>query len=259
MLLTLIVALGLIAWEAARDAPRHSAMGSVGDADGGSMPTPVMVLPAVPKTKADMRTFVAETCALEDPEEMAERAKSLRKTHPETAQAIMQRARTRMKQIGDLNASPFPGVSDYRWTKFVQLVATGKPKVSASNHVGLFMFAWPRLVELDAAANLRKDDNGRYLADMTLKPEMTVEDFAKHPLAQYRVFEASMKQYNTRLNPFRRYIGQTAEGKTVTWSGLLGIAHRAGIQALSSWLQNPDERKRFPNTTATFLKTTGVF
>lgn len=259
MLLTLIVALGLIAWEAARDAPKQMAMGNVGDAGDGPMPTPVMVLPAPPKTAKDMRTFIAETCALEDPEEMAERAKSLNRTHPRTAQVIMQRARTLAKQVGDLCASPFPGVSDYRWTKFVRLVGTGKPKVTSTNHVGLFMFAYPRLVELDAAANLRKDDNGRYLADMTLKPEMTAEQFAKNPLAQYKVFEASMRQYNTRLNPFRRYIGEIAEGKPITWSGLLGIAHRAGIQALSSWLQNPDERKRFPNTTATFLKTTGVF
>lgn len=256
MLLTLIVALGLIAWEAARDSGK-TAMGSiVGDAETVH---PSMVLPPIPKTSTDMRTFVSETMALEDPDEMKERAKRIARSHPQTAREIMKRAKQIVGEAGDLCDSPFEGVSNYKWTKFVRLVATGKPRISSTNHVGVFMFAYPRLVELDAAANLRKDEKGRHLADMTLKPEMTAEQFAKNPIAQYKVFEASMDQYNARLNPFRKYIGREAEGKRITWSGLLGIAHRAGIQALASWLEHPDERVRFPNTTATFVKTTEVF
>ena len=67
MLLTLIVALGLIAWEAARDTGK-TAMGSViGDAETVH---PSMVLPPIPKTAPDMRVYVSETMVLEDPDEM---------------------------------------------------------------------------------------------------------------------------------------------------------------------------------------------
>lgn len=251
MLLTLVITLGLIAWSAARDDAKSSSMGNVGH-------TADLVLPPIPQKQTDIRAFIVETMGLDDPDEMLERAKQLRTKLPETAREIARRAQ-RLSQNANLCESPFEGVSDYRWTKFVRAIATGKPKVSSTNHIGLFMFAYPRLVELDAATNLRKDDKGRHLADLTLSPEMSMEEFLASPEAQYKVFEGSMEQYNGRLNPLRRYIGQSAEGKKITWSGLLGIAHRAGITGLKSWLENPGERSRFPNTTSTFLKTTEVF
>src|SRR4029077_2270565 len=53
--------------------------------------------------------------------------------------------------------------------------------------------------------------------------------------------------------------GDTAGPHTITLSGLLGVAHIAGLEGLVSWLEHREDRKRFPHTPAMFTRTNGVF
>ncbi len=45
----------------------------------------------------------------------------------------------------------------------------------------------------------------------------------------------------------------------VTLSGVLGVIQAAGLEGAAAWLESPDDRRRFPGTTAAFLRTNGAF
>jgi hypothetical protein len=47
--------------------------------------------------------------------------------------------------------------------------------------------------------------------------------------------------------------------QTITLSGMLGVIQYAGLDGATSWLEHPNDRKRFPHTTQAFLHTNGVF
>ena len=52
---------------------------------------------------------------------------------------------------------------------------------------------------------------------------------------------------------------QTHGLSPVTLSGILGVSAVAGIKGCAKFFKNKEDREKFPNTTATFLRTNGVF
>ena len=59
------------------------------------------------------------------------------------------------------------------------------------------------------------------------------------------------------------YIGATVPLDDVEYqvslSGLLGLVSRAGMNGAKSWLENPTDRAKYPNTTKGFIRTNGIF
>jgi hypothetical protein len=221
---------------------------------------------------ARLTRFVKQTMALTNPQEVACRAKRLSKSHPQTAQIIMRRARelqaseTAAKSPNELyqalKRSEPQAVFNLRWTKFLLAMVREVSDVS-NGHVGYFYFAWPRLVYLKLATNLRKEENdkGRKIWTADLLSPPTIEEFLESSKLQYAAFSKSILDYlPTILRPqFTAFVGKDIEGKRVSISGLLAVAHVAGIEGLKSWLSNPEDREKYPNTTGAFLKATEIF
>jgi hypothetical protein len=155
------------------------------------------------------------------------------------------------------------GVFNLKWTKFLYSVVRDVSDVS-NGHVGYFFFSWTRLVTLKLATNLRKEDKPgetRKVWTADLVPPPTLDEFLASSKLQYDAFVKSVLDYLPALTSprFAVFVGKELEGKRVTLSGLLAVAHAAGIDGLKSWLANPTDREKYPNTTAAFIKSTEIF
>ena len=128
--------------------------------------------------------------------------------------------------------SPLEGVDDGAWTEFVTLM--GNPKTVArealSGHLGLFLFHPLRLNRLGITGD------GRFL---------------RSPAAQYRALVLSCTDYHPFLKP------KVTEVQTL--SGLLGVAHRAGLRGARKWIKSDDDKAKHPFTTATYELVNGIF
>lgn len=84
------------------------------------------------------------------------------------------------------------------------------------------------------------------------------------PVRQWREFVARANSDWDKLAPriqdkLGKYVGTSVEGEEITLSGLLGLVHRAGLRGAEQWLKHSEDRERFPNTTAAFRSTNGIF
>lgn len=128
--------------------------------------------------------------------------------------------------------SPLEGVEDESWTEFVTLMGNPKTvgKEALSGHLGLFLFHPLRLNRLGITGD------GRFL---------------RSPAAQYRALVMSCEDYSPLL---KRSVTEKQ-----TLSGLLGVAHRAGLRGARKWIKSDDDKAKHPFTTATFELVNGVF
>jgi len=94
-----------------------------------------------------------------------------------------------------------------------------------------------------------------------LAPPPTLEAFLASSKLQYEAFVKSVLDYLPVLTSprFAVFVGRVIDGKRITLSGLIAVAHAAGIDGLKSWLANPADREKYPNTTAAFIKSTEIF
>lgn len=214
-----------------------------------------------------MEKWLTETMALTDPEEVASRAYRLRVKYPQTAQIVLRRAKELQAAEGAAKApealyhaaktkEPYP-VFNLRWSRFLLSVVREISDVS-NGHVGYFYFAWPRLVALKLATNLKKKGK-TWKADFVEPP--TLDEFLASSKLQYEAFVKSVLEYLPVLTSpsIQAFMGKVVNGKRVTLSGLIAVAHRAGLDGLRSWLSSPDDQLKYPNTTATFEKSTQIF
>ncbi len=223
------------------------------------------------KSSARLERFVVETMRLSDAAEVARRARRLSTEYPQTAKVVMRRAR---ELEHSKNAAKAPievyqaakvrepqSVFNLKWTKFLYSVVRDVSDVT-NGHVGYFFFSWTRLVALKLATNLRKEDiQGRKVWKADIVPPPTLDEFLASSKLQYEAFVKSILDYLPQLMAprFAVFIGKDLEGKRITLSGLLAVAHAAGIDGLKSWLANPNDRTKYPNTTAAFTKSTEIF
>lgn len=163
--------------------------------------------------------------------------------------------------------SPISGVSDNQWHMFVRKMKSGRVgSISPKFKLGFFHIGMRRMQDLGFAENVELTDwkEGKAWIGQLVDAER-VEDFLLHPRYQYDVFESSMVDhaYNTK-NRYGDHIGKevelpNGEKVIVSWSGLLGLAHQAGLKAVGKWLKDPEDRKKFENTTKMFTRVTGIF
>ncbi len=106
--------------------------------------------------------------------------------------------------------------------------------------------------------NPKKGEDKKWTAEWVAP--MTKEKFVASGKVQYGTFIASIRKYIPAVcKDFGKYVGQKIAGKKMTLSGLLALTHRAGFKGAAGWLENPEQRKKFPHTTETYLKATGAF
>lgn len=141
-------------------------------------------------------------------------------------------------------SSPIAGIDSDEWREFVHRVEREPSSFATPRHVGRFRQRRDRLAELG------------------IDPTRVINA----PTEQERALEADMKdayKHAKASGLVDEYL-QTAipiENKEhpISLSGLLGLIQAAGLEGAYEWLEKPADRKRFPHTTAMFLKTNGVF
>lgn len=141
--------------------------------------------------------------------------------------------------------SPIAGVPDDAWRTFVLRLEREALTFSSSRHVGQYRQCRDRLVELDI-------DPNAILGSASAQRAALDADLAN---AYHHAVEGDLLSHVGRAVMVP---GRDAR-ETVTLSGLLGVIQCAGLDKATSWLERSSDRKRYPHTSQTFLRTNGVF
>ncbi len=136
-------------------------------------------------------------------------------------------------------SSPIDGVSNGEWEDFVSRLETDAPEFSTDRHVGKYHLSRERLKQL----GIEEVGTGDQQYDALLK-----------------ILEDSRSQCANLISENLANV-VTIDGKEypVTLSGILGVLKAAGVKHARSWLESPDDRGKYPQTTKIFLATNGVF
>jgi hypothetical protein len=156
---------------------------------------------------------------------------------------------------------PLAGITRESWVKFVGAMVNGKADhVTPTYRLGAFELSVRRLCDLGVMTNLRGTglESGK-VWDADWIPPGNLKTFLADPFHQYDLFSESMRRYSA--DPaVTAFVGALVDDTTTTLSGVLAVAHRAGLPGLSSWVVTPKERTRFSNnTTAFYSKANGLF
>lgn len=140
-----------------------------------------------------------------------------------------------MKRSQPFLSSPLPKiVSDEAWDRYVRARCCGE----IAGRKGPFAFSEKRLTDLGE------------------KEPSDMEGW-------YRLLQKSDVDYMDdiieRHDDDFDQPGFAIEGKPITLSGLLSVAHFAGIDGMTSWLESERDRKKFRATTQAFQATNGLF
>lgn len=153
------------------------------------------------------------------------------------------------------------GLTRKRWLGFLKVSICGNPRtITPSFRLGLFGMTVRRLCDLGVMVNPRVIRyHKRQVWDADWADPKNLQAFQASPMLQYSLFVNSLCDY-AKAPEVVNAIGQEVEGVTVTQSGALMIAHRAGLPGMVSWLADPNVRGKFTdNTTAFFKKANGIF
>jgi len=145
-------------------------------------------------------------------------------------------------------SSPIQGVKQEDWEAFVGVVSRELPSYMAQRHVGRFRHRKDRLIELGF-------DPG---------------NLANDPDAQLSALRADMRDAQRRAQEsglFADHVGSHIQvpdrgamlNAQITHSGILGVIQAAGLEGAAGWLEDQEDRQRFPGTTLAFLRTNGLF
>jgi hypothetical protein len=145
-------------------------------------------------------------------------------------------------------SSPIEGVGTPEWSRFCDRMSRELPTYTSPHHVGQFRQHRLRLMELG------------------IDPETVVA----YPDYQRHAFDADMAQTYARAHAagLLGFVGHPVEVPTpdgppqvaqVTTSGVLGVVQAAGVEGAASWLQSPEDRRKFAGTTGVFCRANGVF
>jgi len=173
--------------------------------------------------------------------------------YPQLGEVLRQKAEGAKKLI----ESPWKDVTSSAWTRFASTVA-GPYKVNSINPkgmFGLFQLTVRRLTDLGIMSEPKKT-NGAWTGTWVVP----MEKFLTDATLQYATFARSMDLYRAIIaEKYKQVIGATLEGKLITLSGLLAVAHMAGAEGLGKWIVDPEQRKRFEHVTAAYKQATGIF
>lgn len=142
--------------------------------------------------------------------------------------------------------SPLPGVPDEAWRQFVALLARESPAFSSSRHVGQYRQRRERLAEFG------------------IDPHMIQGSAA----AQRKALDTDLADAHHHAaagGVLAKHLGRSIvipghEGTTmITLSGVLGVIQCAGLDGAVGWLESSNDRRRYPHTTQSFLRTNNLF
>jgi hypothetical protein len=148
-----------------------------------------------------------------------------------------------------------------QWLQFLRVAACGTPQtVTPIFRLGTFEMTVRRLCDLGVMKNPRKKQyKGHPCWDADWKAPKTLAEFQASPMVQYQLFVKSIKGFFGSPE-VAKAIGQIIDGKPITQSGALMLAHRAGLNGMKSWIAESSVREQFSNnTTSFFLKANGIF
>lgn len=161
-----------------------------------------------------------------------------------------------------LPSSPWPDVTGAQWARFVRALEVQEPgQVTARGGLGAFLYDPRRLESLGLMTNLRAVQGVR-MGDFL--PPLSREKFLDSRAVQVAVLARDLRRMRAEVEQAHGgQIGTAHEGRPATLSGLLALAHTAGpLRAVGSWLASADgegDKARYPNTTAAYLRATGIF
>ena len=135
--------------------------------------------------------------------------------------------------------SPFDGVPNDAWDRFVASLETQKEDYQGPKHVGKYHHSRERLAQLKIEDV--SDGEKQYQALVS-----DLVDARDRSQALIREFE---------FHPITLESGECV----VTLSGILAVIKSAGMEHARSWFVNPEDRKKFPKTTEMFTKANGAF
>jgi hypothetical protein len=145
-------------------------------------------------------------------------------------------------------SSPIGGVPNEAWSEFVGRIAREQVTFTSPHHVGQFRQRRSRLAELgiDPGSVVGSPDAqaSALCADMGDAYRHAVESGL---VAEYQGVAVEIPA-SGQANPIE-----------VTLSGVMGVIQAAGLEGAAGWLEDAEDRRRFPHTTQAFLRTNGVF
>lgn len=200
-----------------------------------------------------------------DPRKMVAAATAAHQAgQPALAAELVKHAKNAAISTAGTYPSPFAAVSAPAWSAFVKgLRGKSQREITPTFNLGLFGFGMRRLVDLGLASNPRQlEFNGKktWQADWAPALQPGPDKFLDDADAQYKALVKSVTLYAAQIGKeLPEVIGSTLDGKPVTLSGLLAVAHRAGWGALKDWISSPDVRAKHTTTTALFNKLNGAF
>jgi hypothetical protein len=156
---------------------------------------------------------------------------------------------------------PLPMLTHKQWLAFLKVSICGKPHtVNPSFRLGTFGFSVRRLCDLGVMKNPRVIYFGeRQVWDADWQDPKSLRDFQRRPMLQYDLFVRSNLEF-ADLPQVKDNVGRVVDDIKLTLSGLLMLAHRAGLNGLNGWLSSVKDRERFAdNTTAFVKKANGIF
>jgi hypothetical protein len=146
--------------------------------------------------------------------------------------------------------SPIADISNEAWGSFASRVSRQLPTFSTARHVGQFRQRRERLVELgfdpDSVASSPELQQKAFNADMA---DAYLHASESGLIAEYRGAVVEIPAPSAG----------SATPIEVTMSGVMGVIQAAGLEGAVAWLERPEDRRRFPNTTAAFLRANGAF
>lgn len=208
-----------------------------------------------PKTGPDVFAILAKLAA-------GEGAESTARALNDRAAAARRRNGVSAEHVG-LDATAEPSTASSKELSLADLqslsdvLAAGRaPDAEEKGRVGIYAISVPRLADLDVVTRPRKVGK-IWQAEW---PGVSREQFLADQDLQREVLFRSLRNYAQDVDDrYRAAVGKKLGGTVVTLSGLLAVAHVAGLRGLETWLRDPSVRVKFGGTTKLFAAANGIF
>lgn len=181
-----------------------------------------------------------------------------KKGMPQTALALRKKA----ELVAKAPPPPIEGINAAAWTTFARKLKG--PNAIRYGAYGVFAMSVRRLADLGLVKNVKRvrdPKTGKPVWTGTWVPPLSQQAYMSSLKTQYKAFAKSMSLYAALYRKARTArpgaFATAANGKPLTMSGFLALAHRAGGRGALAALSDP--AKRFPQTWGFALKANGIF